>query len=348
MKKDKKNILCVLRHETAEHHPIWLMRQAGRVLPEYRVLRERAGSFMKMCFNPELAAQVTLQPVQRFGVDGAILFSDILVVPYGLGYQLDFIENEGPRLEAVSERVVPFEAESFFKRTAPVYETVRLTQAALAADVTLRHVTLLGFSGSPFTVACYMLGGSSRDDFVTARLIALRNRDFFSSILDELIAATSYYLKEQIRAGAQVLQLFDSWSGWVPASLFEEWVINPTQKIIAAVKQEFPHIPIIGFPRMAGASIIRYAERTGVDAVSLDQSVDLIWAQKNLPAHVVLQGNLDPLVMRTDIATLLRHAEQILQEMKRPFIFNLGHGLTPDVPPENVAALVEFVQGYRK
>lgn len=353
MKKDKKNILSVLRHEDATHTPIWLMRQAGRYLPEYRALRERAGSFMNLCFNPELASEVTLQPVRRFKVDGAILFSDILVVPYGLGYQLDFIEHEGPKLETVvdsdlSDRLGAFEAESFFKRTAPIYETVRTTKAALATDVTTQHVTMLGFAGSPYTVACYMLGGKGKDEFIIARLKAQQNPVFFQSIIDVLVTATSFYLKEQIKAGAEVLQLFDSWSGLVPADRFDDWVINPTQRIVANIKQEFPHIPIIGFPRMAGAKIIRYAEATDVDALSLDQSVDLAWAQKNLPEKIVLQGNLDPLLMQADKVTLLKHAEQVMRDMKRPFIFNLGHGLTPQVPPENVGALVEFVQNYKK
>ncbi|MBY0429524.1 MAG: uroporphyrinogen decarboxylase [Alphaproteobacteria bacterium] len=353
MKKDKKNILSVLKHESADHTPIWLMRQAGRYLPEYRALRERAGSFMNLCFNPELASEVTLQPVRRFKVDGAILFSDILVVPYGLGYKLDFIENEGPKLETVSNSLAAFEAESFFKRTAPIYETVRKTKAALesnvnGADVETQHVTMLGFAGSPYTVACYMMGGKGKDEFIEARLKAQQNPVFFQSIIDLLVTATSFYLIEQIKAGAEVLQLFDSWSGLVPATLFDDWVINPTKQIVTNIKKEFPHIPIIGFPRMAGAKIIRYAEVTGVDALSLDQSMDLAWAQKNLPEKIVLQGNLDPLLMQADKATLLKHAQAVMQDMKRPFIFNLGHGLTPQVPPENVGALVEFVQGYKK
>ncbi|NDE90749.1 MAG: uroporphyrinogen decarboxylase, partial [Alphaproteobacteria bacterium] len=290
--KKNKNILSVLRHEHADHTPIWLMRQAGRYLPEYRALREQAGSFMKLCFNPEMASQVTLQPVQRFNVDGAILFSDILVVPYGLGYQLDFIENEGPKLETVSEPIFAFEAESFFKRTAPIYETVRTTKAALASDVKTGHVTMIGFAGSPFTVACYMLGGKGKDEFIQARLKAQQNPAFFAHILAVLVEATSFYLKEQIKAGAEVLQLFDSWSGLVPAPLFDDWVIKPTQKIISNIKKEFPHIPIIGFPRMAGAKILRYAAMTGANALSLDQSMDLAWAQENLPGKIILQGNL--------------------------------------------------------
>ncbi len=341
--KKNKNILSVLKNEPSTHTPIWLMRQAGRYLPEYRDLRSRAGSFMNLCFNPEMASEVTLQPVRRFGVDGAILFSDILVVPYGLGYQLDFIEHEGPKLETVSNRVAAFETDRFFKRTAPIYETVRTTKAALPPDV-----TMIGFAGSPFTVACYMLGGRGKDEFIEARLKAQQNPAHFQSILDVLVTATSFYLKEQIKAGAEVLQLFDSWSGLVPASKFDEWVITPTKKIIQNIKQEFPDIPIIGFPRMAGAKILRYAELTGADALSLDQSMDLAWAQKNLPPHVKLQGNLDPLLMQAEKSVLLKGAEQVMRDMQRPFIFNLGHGLTPQVPPENVGALVEFVQAYKK
>jgi uroporphyrinogen decarboxylase len=347
MKKDKKNLVAVLQGETPDHTPIWLMRQAGRYLPEYRDLRKRAGSFMNLCFNPEMASEVTLQPVRRFNVDGAILFSDILVVPYGLGYTLDFVENEGPQLETVSEndfsnRMATFEAEGFFKRTAPIYETLRHTKAALAP-----HVTLIGFAGSPFTVACYMLGGRGKDEFIEARLKAQQNPQFFAKILERLIDATSFYLKEQIKAGAQVLQLFDSWSGLVPAAQFDDWVINPTKKIVANIKKDFPHIPVIGFPRMAGAKIARYVQETKVDAVSLDQSMDLHWAQKNLPS-TILQGNLDPLLMQAEKNVMLDGAAQIMRDMQRPFIFNLGHGLTPQVPPENVGALVEFVQHYKK
>lgn len=334
------NLLRVLLHEKPERTPIWLMRQAGRYLPEYKRLRMQAGSFMNLCFTPELAAEVTLQPVKRYSMDGTILFSDILVVPYGLGYALEFVEGEGPKLEQVNNQLPVFNQEPFFERTQNIFKTVSLVRADLPD-----FSTLIGFSGAPWTVACYMLGGKGRDEFVTARQRAHVNPEFFKALLQVLVEATAFYLGKQVEAGAQVLQIFDSWSGLVPDELFAEWVIKPTQAIVSRVKAQHPTIPIIGFPRMAGKYLENYVSQTKVDAVSLDQTVDLTWAQKNIPA--VLQGNLDPALMEGPPAPMLEAATRILQTMHKPFIFNLGHGLTPAVPPENVAALVEHVHGYK-
>ncbi len=339
--RDKKNLLAVLNGKMPAHTPIWLMRQAGRYLPEYRALRAQAGSFMKLCFTPELAAEVTLQPVKRFGMDGTILFSDILVVPYGLGLQLDFIEGEGPKLETVTQTPPVFSREVFFARTQNIFETVRLVKAGMPETS-----TLIGFAGAPWTVACYMLGGKGADEFAVARAKAAENPAFFETILETLVEATGFYLSEQVKAGAEVLQLFDSWSGLVPDALFARWVIEPTKAIVARVKKEHPATPIIGFPRMAGDHIAAYVRETGIDAVSLDQTINLATAQKNLP--VIVQGNLDPSLMEGETGPMLESAKIILDAMEKPFIFNLGHGLTPKVPPENVAALTAFVQGYRQ
>lgn len=335
------NLLRVLKREKTDRTPIWLMRQAGRYLPEYRKLREQAGSFMKLCFTPELAAEVTLQPVKRFGMDGTILFSDILVVPYGLGYALEFIEGEGPKLQTLDEKLPEFNPQHFFNRTQNIFETVRQVRAEIPD-----FSTLIGFAGAPWTVACYMLGGKGKDEFITARKRASANPEFFKALLDVLSETTAYYLIEQVKAGAQVLQIFDSWSGLVPDNQFADWVIAPTQKIVSLVKKEYPQLPIIGFPRMAGKHLQNYVHHTKVDAVSLDQTVDLLWAQKNVP--VILQGNLDPALMEGPKEPMRDAAIAILETMQTPFIFNLGHGLTPQVPPENVAALVELVHGYRK
>lgn len=342
MKGSEKNLLLTLQSKKPAHIPIWLMRQAGRYLPEYKELRARAGSFMKLCFTPELASEVTLQPIRRFGMDGAILFSDILVVPYGLGLSLEFVEGEGPKLQRVENAIPVFNPTDFYNRTAPIYETVRLTKKQLPSET-----TLIGFAGSPWTVACYMLGGKGANEFTEARLRAYADESFFKSLLDVLVEATSFYLLEQINAGAMVLQLFDSWSGLVPAELYQAWVIEPTKAIMAKIKKQYPHIPIIGFPRMSGSHLVQYVAETKVDAVSLDQTISIKQAEKILPPHVVLQGNLDPLLLLADEKTMLHHAEKILLSATRPFIFNLGHGITPQVLPERVGALVKFVQHFK-
>lgn len=341
MSKKEKTLLQVLDGKQPSYTPIWLMRQAGRYLPEYRALRAQAGSFMQLCFNPHLASEVTLQPIRRFGMDGAILFSDILVVPYGLGFDLEFVEGEGPKLQTLEKTLPHFSAEKFFDRTQTIYQTLRLTKPQLPP-----HVTLIGFAGSPWTVACYLLGGKGADEFVGARLRAYRDQGFFKQLLAVLVEATAFYLVEQIKAGAEVLQLFDSWSGLVPAALYQDWVLEPTAALVAKIKAIDPNIPIIGFPRMSGSKWPLYADVTKVDAISLDQTVDLALAQAQLPSNI-FQGNLDPLLMQAEPEVLLAQARQLLASTKKPFIFNLGHGLTPQVPPEHVAALVHFVQGYR-
>lgn len=337
-----KNILSVLEGKKPEHCPIWLMRQAGRYLPEYRELRSKSGSFMQLCFTPAYAAEVTLQPIRRFGMDGAILFSDILVVPHGLGYALDFREGEGPQLESVGSTLPVFDKAVFFDRVRNIFETVRLTKAQLPP-----HVTMIGFAGSPWTVACYMLGGKGRDEFAQARARAAQDPLFFKDLLAVLVDATAFYLKEQVKAGAECVQLFDSWSGLVPDALFEDWVIEPTRQIVAQLKKDFPLLPIIGFPRKAATHVMPYVQKTGVHAVSLDETVSLAGMQDALDAKIIVQGNLAPELMRGPEKDMLAAAERILSSAKRPFIFNLGHGLTPEVPPDHVGALVRFVQGYR-
>lgn len=336
-----KQLLETLNGNKPSHTPIWLMRQAGRYLPEYRNLREKAGSFMKLCLTPEMAADVTLQPVRRFAMDGAILFSDILIVPYALGQKLDFIEGEGPKLETLGAELPVFDEAAFFERSKNIYETVRLVTQNMP-----KTTTMIGFAGSPFTVGCYLLGGKGKDEFVMARQRAYQDPDFFKKLLLRLAEATGFYLNQQIKAGAETVQLFDSWSGLVPAQHYHDWVIAPTRAIVDRVKKENPNLPVIGFPRGSVGQLDAYIAGTGVDAVSLDQGADLPGLQKK--HGVVLQGNLDPLLMQGSEKTLLREAEKLLQSAEKPFIFNLGHGLTPQVPPENVGALVKFVQGFAR
>jgi uroporphyrinogen decarboxylase len=339
MKKDKKNILRVLMGETPDHVPIWLMRQAGRYLPEYRALRERAGSFMKLVLHPDHAAEVTLQPVRRFGMDGAILFSDILIVPFGLGQALEFSEGKGPQLEKLADKIPAFEEEKFLARTAPIYETVRLVKTEMPSSA-----TLIGFCGAPWTVACYLLGESS-DTFSKARKRAIEAPEFLKNLLDRLVEASAFYLEKQIEAGAEVLQVFDSHAGLVANENYRDFVIAPTKDLVARVKKKFPEIPIIGFPRGSRQeNLSDYAIETGVEAVSLDAEIDLAWAEKNI--SIGLQGNLDSTLMTGETAPMLAGAEKILTTARRPFIFNLGHGLTPQAKPENVEALVKYVQEF--
>jgi uroporphyrinogen decarboxylase len=339
--RDKKNLLSVLKGDTALHVPIWLMRQAGRYLPEYKRVRAQAGSFMKLCLNPELASEVTLQPVLRFGMDGAILFSDILIVPHGLGIGLEVVEGKGPQLEVMGDQIPAFDSHTFFDRTKNIYETVSRTVEKLPAST-----TMIGFCGGPWTVALYMLGGSSRDEFAGSLARAKENPTFVTQLLDEIVKASCYYLSEQVKASAETVQIFDSWSGLAPHEHYNDWVIAPTTRIVDYLKTHHANIPIIGFPRGSGAKTVQYVKETGVSAVSIDTETNISEAQKQIPCP--LQGNLDPVLMEGEEAPMLKAAEAILRGMQKPFIFNLGHGLNPQARPENVAALVRFVQNWKR
>jgi uroporphyrinogen decarboxylase len=333
-----KPIPRVLRGETVEPPPVWLMRQAGRYLPEYRALREKAGSFLGLCYTPELAAEVTLQPVRRFGLDAAILFSDILVICDALGQKVEFVEGEGPRLEPIRsaddlEKLNPAKAAAGY---APVLETVRRVKAELPAET-----ALIGFAGAPWTVATYMIEGQGGTEFAITKRLSHEDPILFRRLIELLVEATTQYLIAQIDAGAELLQLFDSWAGALAEDDFEAWSIAPARAIVAAVKAARPGVPIIGFPRGAGAMLAPYAEETGVDAVSLDTSMPLAWAAKALGDTVALQGNLDPVLLLVGGAPLDAAITRIRQAMKgRRFIFNLGHGVLPATPPEHVERLV--------
>jgi uroporphyrinogen decarboxylase len=324
---------------------MWLMRQAGRYLPEYREIRAKAGGFIALCTTPELAAEVTVQPIRRYGMDGAILFSDILMVPWALGQPLRFAEGEGPVLEPLrdAEAVAALELDRVRERAAPIFETVRLTRAALETHA--NKVTLIGFAGSPWTVAAYMVEGHGSRDFHTARGMAFADPALFGRLIRTLVDATTDYLLGQIEAGAEAVMLFDSWAGMLPPSQFRRWVIEPTSTILRNVKRLHPSIPVIGFPRLAGPLIGEYTTRTGVNAVAMDTAMDPRFAAHTVPANVALQGNLDPLALLAGGVALETEARQVLAAMRgRPFVFNLGHGIEKETPPEHVTQLVRLVR----
>jgi uroporphyrinogen decarboxylase len=333
-------LLAVLKGERQPVPPIWLMRQAGRYLPEYRALRAQKGGFLELCHDSEAACAVTLQPIERFGFDGAILFSDILVVPHALGQDLWFETGEGPRLapplaDSALEGLTPAPA-----RLAPVIETVRRVRACLAP-----RTTFLGFAGSPWTVATYMVAGQGSRDHGAARRMAYAEPARFAAIIEAIVQCTVDYLSDQIAAGVDAVQLFDSWAGSLSPAQFRDWVIAPNARIVTALKARHPETPIIGFPKGAGAKLIDYARETGVDALGLDETIDPVWADRELPGDMPVQGNLDPLALIAGGETLDRAVDAILAAFAgRPHIFNLGHGILPDTGIENVQRLVDRVR----
>jgi uroporphyrinogen decarboxylase len=340
-----KPLLRALGGEAVWPPPMWLMRQAGRYLPEYREVRAEAGDFVTLCTTPELAAEVTLQPIRRYGMDGAILFSDILMVPWAMGQKLRFAEGEGPLLEPVRDAaaVAALDAAALRERAAPIFQTVQLVRAALAAHAP--KVGLIGFAGSPFTVACYMVEGRGGKDFAHARIMAHADPQLFGKLIRILTEATADYLLAQVEAGAEVLMLFDSWAGLLPPAQFRRWVIEPTAALLRVLKKHHPSVPVVGFPRLAGPMLTEYVSRTGVNAAAMDTTLDPRWAAQAVPKMVALQGNLDPLALVAGGIALEAETRSILGAMRgRPFVFNLGHGIVPQTPPENVAALVRLVR----
>lgn len=335
-------MLRALAGETLDTPPLWMMRQAGRYLPEYRELRAKAGSFVDLCLSPEMAAEVTLQPIRRYGFDAAILFSDILMVPYGLGGALRFEEGRGPILEPIRDRTgIPrLDPEAFTARLAPIAETVARVREALGPET-----ALIGFAGAPWTVASYMVEGGSSRDFAALKLWAYSDPEGFGVLMDTLVDATVLYLDQQVRAGAQVVKLFDSWAGTAPESLFDLWVVRPTAGIVRRLAALHPTVPVIGFARGAGAMTRGYGMATGVTALALDSSIPLAMACA-LQAERPVQGNLDPIALIAGGAALAGETDRILDALSGgPFIFNLGHGILPHTPLEHVAELVARVRG---
>lgn len=340
-KPNPKPLLRVLAGDRVDAPPIWLMRQAGRYLPEYRALRAEKGGFLELVNDSEAAAEVTLQPIRRFGFDGAILFSDILVIPHALGQDLWFEAGEGPRL---APKLVDHALESLTaapERLDPVYGTVRRVAAALPPEV-----TFLGFAGSPWTNATYMVAGQGSRDQSETRRMAYGDPHAFQSIIDAIVALTIDYLAKQIEAGVEAVQLFDSWAGSLSPAQFERWVIAPNAAIVAGLRARCPDAKIIGFPKGAGGKLGAYARETGVDAIGLDETVDPAWAHRELPPGMPVQGNLDPLALIAGGDQLKAAARHVVDALRdRPHIFNLGHGIQQDTPIAHVEQLIAIVRG---
>jgi len=339
-----KTILRALAGERQTVPPVWLMRQAGRYLPEYRATRAQAGDFLSLCYNPELAAEVTLQPIRRFGFDAAILFADILLVPQALGAKLWFAEGEGPRLSTITDAagVAALRPTADIHETlSPIYETVRILSRELP-----KETTLIGFAGSPWTVATYMIAGRGTPDQAPAHAFKAADRQAFSVLIDRITDATIEYLSAQILAGAEVVKLFDSWAGSLKGQDFQDFAVAPAKRIIAALKARHPGIPVIAFPREAGQGYVGFARATGADCVAIDNSVEADWAAANVQIDGCVQGNLAPHHMISGGPELVSEAKRIVKAFQGgAHIFNLGHGITPQADPDNVSRLLEAIRG---
>ncbi|ABV94438.1 uroporphyrinogen decarboxylase [Dinoroseobacter shibae DFL 12 = DSM 16493] len=340
---DRKKLLRSLDGEVQKVPPIWMMRQAGRYLPEYRATRAEAGDFLSLCYNSELAAEVTLQPIRRYGFDAAILFADILLIPDALGADLWFVTGEGPRLSTI-ETMEEFNklkpADEVHDHLAPIYETVRILSRELPAET-----ALIGFAGAPWTVATYMIAGRGTPDQAPAHKLMREAPEVFDALMDRLTEATIAYLSMQIEAGAETVKIFDSWAGSLKGEAFTKYALEPTKKIIAALKTKHPDTPIIAFPREAGDGYIGFAKATGADCVALDNSVSAAWAAEHVQVDGCVQGNLASSHMVTGGQALVDETREIVQAFsKGPHIFNLGHGITPDADPENVQLMIDTVR----
>lgn len=336
-----KPLLEVLKGHDIWPPPIWLMRQAGRYLPEFRALRSQA-DFLTRCMTPDIAVELTLQPIRRYQMDGAILFSDILILPWVMGQSLTFIEGKGPVLEPIrNERDIDvLNEERVYEAIAPVRKTLSILSQELPSST-----TLLGFAGSPFTVACYMVEGGGSRDFAQTRKMMLQETDLFQKLISLLTRATASMLEAHIQAGAEAVMLFDSWSGLLPPEEFRRFVIEPTRQIVKSLKEKYPEIPVIGFPRLGGLMVTEYAEQTDLDCLALDTVADMGHVANMIPSNLALQGNLDPMILLNGGEPLVREARRIRNSLKgRRHIFNLGHGVMQQTPPENVSLLVETVR----
>ncbi|MFZ4125110.1 MAG: uroporphyrinogen decarboxylase [Rickettsiales bacterium] len=341
---EDKLLISTLQGKRSDQIPFWFMRQAGRFLPEYKATRATASGFLDLCFSPEKAAEVTLQPLRRFGMSAAILFSDILVIPYALGVNVTFAEGEGPIVEVTNtkQRIEAFELDKVRERLEPVAETVKLVKNELPEGA-----ALIGFAGAPWTVACYMLQGKSGKEFAKARQFAQAEPVLMQSLIDKVTDATIEYLKMQIDAGAEAIQIFDSWSGLLSPAQFAKWSVAPTGKIVSALKNYNKKIPIIGFPKGAGLFLKDYAQ-TGVDCFGIDMNTPMEFAKANANGKC-LQGNLDPLLLCYDLNGALDQTKRILETMgASPFVFNLGHGMIPEMPIAHVEALSNVLKDYRR
>lgn len=338
-----KTLLRALSGETLPTPPVWLMRQAGRYLPEYRATRAQAGDFLSLCYTPDLAAEVTLQPIRRYGFDAAILFADILLIPDALGADLWFVTGEGPRLSTITEPdgLKPLKGkDDIHDHLAPVYETVKILSQELP-----KETTLIGFAGAPWTVATYMIAGRGTPDQAPAHKLRQEDPATFDALINLLTDATIEYLSKQVEAGAEVVKIFDSWAGSLKGEAFDRYALEPAKKITQEMKQRFPGLPVIAFPREADDKYIGFAKAVGADCLALDTSVDATWAAQHLQKDGCVQGNLDPKLMIAGGDALRQEARRIVDALKNgPHIFNLGHGITPEADPENVHVLLEEIR----
>jgi len=341
---ETKKLLRSLAGEVQDVPPVWLMRQAGRYLPEYRATRAEAGDFLSLCYNSELAAEVTLQPIRRYGFDAAILFADILLLPQALGADLWFETGEGPRLSTITgmDGVTALKGkDDIHDHMAPVYETVRILSRELPSET-----TLIGFAGAPWTVATYMIAGRGTKDQGPAHKLKAEDRATFEALIELLTESTIEYLSKQVEAGAEVVKIFDSWAGSLKGEDFTRYALDPARRIIAELKSRHPGLPCIAFPREAGEQYIGFAKATGADCVALDNSVDADWAAENVQVDGCVQGNMDPSLMVSGGQALIDETRRIRDAFsKGPHIFNLGHGITPDADPENVTVMLEALRG---
>lgn len=341
----KKLLLNVLKGEKVPSVPFWFMRQAGRYLPEYKELRNQSNGFMDMALNPDKATEITMQPIRRFSMDAAIIFSDILMIPYALGQSVSFVKGEGPKLSKFD--LSSLSPDNLEQKLEPVFQALTQTREALKTEG-FDHTALIGFAGAPWTVATYMIEGGSSKDFKNTKAMAYGQPETFKTLMDLLVDSTAKYLIAQVKAGAEVLQIFDSWAGALDPHGFQYQVIEPTRRIVERVKGVFPDVPIIGFPRGAGVHYRAYAQQTGIDAIGLDTIMCTKWAANNLQPLMPVQGSLDPMRLLAGGDGLEKAAQKIIRDFSGGgHIFNLGHGINKDTPVEHVEQLVKIVRDIK-
>ena len=339
-----KKIISTLQGNLNHIPPIWLMRQAGRYLPEYLSTRAEAGDFLNLCYNSKLAAEVTMQPLRRFNFDAAILFSDILVVPHALGQDVRFEANHGPLLGEIPP-LINFNTEKFHHHLEPVYQTIENIRDQMAIEG-FESSALIGFSGAPWTLACYMIDKKGSKDFALTRIKAMQDESEFQRIINVLIASISAYLIKQIDHGVEIVQIFDSWAGVLSPTQFQKWVVSPTKEIVQNIRSKYPNVPIIGFPKGSGILYLDYVRLTGITAIGFDHHIPALWIKDNIQSSMPIQGNLDPYALIGGGQYMFSEIDTILDCFKdRPYVFNLGHGIDKSTPPDNVKQMVEYVRG---
>jgi uroporphyrinogen decarboxylase len=345
MQNTEKTLIRNLQGSKTKRIPIWFMRQAGRYLPEYKEIRKGVTSFLELCYNTDLATEVTLQPIRRFDLDAAIVFSDILVVPHAMGMKVEFVENEGPKLKKIEqlEDVNSLEIENIEKLAT--YETLKKVASSLP-----KHISLIGFTGAPWTLACYAIEGKSSKDFANIRKLAYDGNEILEKLIEKFVQANIIYLKNQIKSGAEVVQIFDSWSGILSDELFIKFCIEPTKKIVEGIRTDYPDIPVIGFPKGSPFSYYDYAIETGINAISVDSNIPLEFLKPITQAGKIIQGNLDPAIVMTENQAIIeKEVRKIINYFdQKPFVFNLGHGMLQYAKASNVEKIIEVIRAYEK